>query len=174
MKKKFTLFTVAALSLFALGACSTTTPTKKETSDSATKASSTTEAATNTEYKVGDTIVFKDVAEITITNVAWTDERNSASDIVANKVLLVTYNLTNLTDDDYVVGEDIDLYVNNKSTESYPVGTILETIAAGRSIEGATAAFAVNEDGTAELEVEPGFQSFSKLKPAVVSIELPK
>ncbi|WP_373713614.1 hypothetical protein [Streptococcus sp.] len=174
MKKKFTLFTVAALSLFALGACSTTTPTKKETSDSATKASSTTEAATNTEYKVGDTIVFKDVAEITITNVAWTDERNSASDIVANKVLLVTYNLTNLTDDDYVVGEDIDLYVNNKSTESYPVGTILETIAAGRSIEGATAAFAVNEDGTAELEVEPGFQINSKLKPAVVSIELPK
>ncbi|MFN8649594.1 hypothetical protein [Streptococcus sp.] len=174
MKKKFTLFTVAALSLFALGACSTTTPTKKETSDSATKASSTTEAATNTEYKVGDTIVFKDVAEITITNVAWTDERNSVSDIVANKVLLVTYNLTNLTDDDYVVGEDIDLYVNNKSTESYPVGTILETIAAGRSIEGATAAFAVNEDGTAELEVEPGFQINSKLKPAVVSIELPK
>ena len=174
MKKKFPLFTVAALSLFALGACSTTTPTKKETSDSATKASSTTEAATNTEYKVGDTIVFKDVAEITITNVAWTDERNSASDIVANKVLLVTYNLTNLTDDDYVVGEDIDLYVNNKSTESYPVGTILETIAAGRSIEGATAAFAVNEDGTAELEVEPGFQINSKLKPAVVSIELPK
>ena len=174
MKKKFTLFTLAALSLFALGACSTTTPTKKETSDSATKASSTTEAATNTEYKVGDTIVFKDVAEITITNVAWTDERNSVSDIVANKVLLVTYNLTNLTDDDYVVGEDIDLYVNNKSTESYPVGTILETIAAGRSIEGATAAFAVNEDGTAELEVEPGFQINSKLKPAVVSIELPK
>ena len=174
MKKKFTLFTVAALSLFALGACSTTTPTKKETSDSATKASSTTEAATNTEYKVGDTIVFKDVAEITITNVAWTDERNSVSDIVANKVLLVIYNLTNLTDDDYVVGEDIDLYVNNKSTESYPVGTILETIAAGRSIEGATAAFAVNEDGTAELEVEPGFQINSKLKPAVVSIELPK
>ena len=174
MKKKSTLFTVAALSLFALGACSTTTPTKKETSDSATKASSTTEAATNTEYKVGDTIVFKDVAEITITNVAWTDERNSVSDIVANKVLLVTYNLTNLTDDDYVVGEDIDLYVNNKSTESYPVGTILETIAAGRSIEGATAAFAVNEDGTAELEVEPGFQINSKLKPAVVSIELPK
>ena len=173
MKKKYTLFTVAALSLFALGACSTTTPTKKETSNSATKASSTTEAATNTEYKVGDTIVFKDVAEITITNVAWTDERNSASDIVANKVLLVTYNLTNLTDD-YVVGEDIDLYVNNKSTESYPVGTILETIAAGRSIEGATAAFAVNEDGTAELEVEPGFQINSKLKPAVVSIELPK
>ena len=118
--------------------------------------------------------MFKDVAEITITNVAWTDERNSASDIVANKVLLVTYNLTNLTDDDYVVGEDIDLYVNNKSTESYPVGTILETIAAGRSIEGATAAFAVNEDGTAELEVEPGFQINSKLKPAVVSIELPK
>ena len=174
MKKKYTLFTVAAVSLFALGACSTTTPTKKETSDSATKASSTTEAATNTEYKVGDTIVFKDVAEITITNVAWTDERNSVSDIVANKVLLVTYNLTNLTDDDYVVGEDIDLYVNNKSTESYPVGTILETIAAGRSIEGATAAFAVNEDGTAELEVEPGFQINSKLKPAVVSIELPK
>ncbi len=46
-----------------------------------------------------------------------------------NKVLLVTYNVTNLTDKDYVVGEDMDLYVNNKVTEGYPVGTILETIA---------------------------------------------
>ena len=170
MKKKFTLFTVAALSLFALGACSTTTPTKKETSDSATKASSTTEAATNTEYKVGDTIVFKDVAEITITNVAWTDERNSVSDIVANKVLLVTYNLTNLTDDDYVVGEDIDLYVNNKSTESYPVGTILETIAAGRSIEGAVQHFAVTGEGPYELEVEPSFSW--DVEPAIVKLDL--
>ncbi|AER22288.1 hypothetical protein SSUST1_1946 [Streptococcus suis ST1] len=40
---------------------------------------------------MGDTIIFKDVAEITITNIAWTDERNEVSDIVANKVLLVTY-----------------------------------------------------------------------------------
>ncbi|HEP1807359.1 TPA: hypothetical protein VB890_000347 [Streptococcus suis] len=80
---------------------------------------------------MGDTIVFKDVAEITITNIAWTDERNEVSDIVANKVLLVTYNVTNLTDKDYVVGEDMDLYVNNKVTESYPVGTILVTIAPG-------------------------------------------
>ncbi len=95
---------------------------------------------------MGDTIIFKDVAEITITNIAWTDERNEVSDIVANKVLLVTYNVTNLTDKDYVVGEDMDLYVNNKVTESYPVGTILETIAPGRSIEGATTAFAVNEE----------------------------
>ncbi len=96
------------------------------------------------------------------------------SDIVANKVLLVTYNVTNLTDKDYVVGEDMDLYVNNKVTEGYPVGTILETIAPGRSIEGATTAFAVNEEGTSELEVKPGFQFSTDIKPAIVKFDLPQ
>lgn len=67
----------------------------------------------------------------------------------------------------------MDLYINNKATESYPVGTILATIASGRSMEGATAAFAVNEEGTAELEVEPGFQFSKDLKPAIVKIDLP-
>ncbi|HFR3588283.1 TPA: immunity protein, partial [Streptococcus suis] len=69
-----------------------TEPSKKETTDaSSSVAQSSSEQATDTSYKVGDTIVFKDVAEITITNIAWTDERNTVSDIVANKVLLVTY-----------------------------------------------------------------------------------
>lgn len=175
MKKKTTFLTLTTLSLIALVACSNTEPSKKEATDSSssvTQSSSKKDIATS--YKVGDTIVFKDVAEITITNVSWTDERNSVSDIVANKVLLVTYNITNLTDEDYVVGEDMDLYINNKATESYPVGTILATIASGRSMEGATAAFAVNEEGTAELEVKPGFQFSKGLKPAIVKVDLPQ
>ncbi|HEM4385599.1 hypothetical protein [Streptococcus suis] len=173
--KKLTFLTLTALSVFALAACSTTEPSKKEATDtSVSVAQSSSEQATSTSYKVGDTIVFKDVAEITITNIAWTDERNEVSDIVANKVLLVTYNVTNLTDKDYVVGEDMDLYVNNKVTESYPVGTILETIAPGRSIEGATTAFAVNEEGTSELEVKPGFQFSTDIKPAIVKFDLPQ
>ncbi|AWX96344.1 hypothetical protein F6P74_10840 [Streptococcus suis] len=173
--KKLTFLTLTALSVFALAACSTTEPSKKEATDtSVSVAQSSSEQATSTSYKVGDTIVFKDVAEITITNIAWTDERNEVSDIVVNKVLLVTYNVTNLTDKDYVVGEDMDLYVNNKVTEGYPVGTILETIAPGRSIEGATTAFAVNEEGTSELEVKPGFQFSTDIKPAIVKFDLPQ
>ncbi|AER22287.1 TPA: hypothetical protein U1405_000312 [Streptococcus suis] len=79
-----------------------------------------------------------------------------------------------MTDKDYVVGEDMDLYVNNKVTESYPVGTILETIAPSRSIEGATTAFAVNEEGASELEVKPGFQFSTDIKPAIVKFDLPQ
>lgn len=174
MKKKSTLLTLTAISILTLAACSSSTePSKKESTDTSSSMTQSSSEAKTT-YKVGDTIEFKDVAEITITDVAWTEERNSMTDIVANKVLLVTYNITNLTDKDYVLGEDIDLYVNNKSTESYPVGTILETIASGRSKEGATAAFAVNEEGTAELEVKPGFQFSTDLKPAIVSIDLPQ
>ncbi|HEM2793348.1 TPA: hypothetical protein U0603_001489 [Streptococcus suis] len=173
--KKITFLAVTALSVLTLAACSTTEPSKKETTDtSSSVAQSSSEQASDTSYKVGDTIVFKDVAEITITNIAWTDERNTVSDIVANKVLLVTYNVTNLTDEDYVVGEDMDLYINNKVTESYPVGTILETIAPGRSIEGATTAFAVNEEGASELEVKPGFQFSTDIKPAIVKFDLPQ
>lgn len=167
--KKITFLAVTALLVLTLAACSTTEPSKKgatDTSSSVTQSSS--EQASDTSYKVGDIIVFKDVAEITIMNIAWTDERNTVSDIVANKVLLVTYNVTNLTDKDYVVGEDMDLYVNNKVTESYLVGTILETIAPSRSIEGATTAFAVNEEGASELEVKPGFQFSTDIKPAIV------
>ncbi|CYU69031.1 hypothetical protein [Streptococcus suis] len=73
--KKITFLAVTTLSVLALAACSTTEPSKKgatETSSSVTQSSS--EQASDTSYKVGDTIIFKDVAEITITNIAWTDE----------------------------------------------------------------------------------------------------
>ena len=47
------------------------------------------------------------------------------------------------------------LYVNGKKAESYPVQLTLETISANRVFENATQAFAVNEDGELELEVQP-------------------
>jgi hypothetical protein len=70
-------------------------------------------------------------------------------------VLLVTYDVKNLKDKDYVVGTELNLYVNGKKAESYPIHVTLETISAGRVLEGATRAFAVNEDGPLELEVKP-------------------
>lgn len=107
------------------------------------------------EGQVGSPLVFDKEAEITIKNAVWTDERNVVVDKQAKKVLLVTYDVKNLKDKDYVVGTELNLYVNGKKAESYPIHVTMETISAGRVLEGATQAFAVNEDGPLELEVKP-------------------
>ena len=57
MKKKFTLFTLAALSLVALGACSSGSEPTKGESDSTTV--ETTTVADKTTFAVGDIIVFE-------------------------------------------------------------------------------------------------------------------
>ena len=93
--------------------------------------------------------------EITIKKAEWTQERNLAADIEAKKVLLVTYDVKNLTDKDYSVGYETDLYINGKKAEPYHIKVTLETISANRILENATQAFAVNEDGKLELEVRP-------------------
>lgn len=173
MKKKFTLFTVAALSLFALGACSTTTPTKKEASQvssSAAEANASTDAAKSTDYKVGDTIVFDGHMEITIMGVEWTEERNQFADTQPERVLKVTYNIKNLSDEDYVVGNDMELYVAGNKMETYPNSSTFETISKGRNFEGAVQHFGVNGSGDMELEVEPSFAFDTE--PAIIKLDI--
>lgn len=70
-------------------------------------------------------------------------------------MLLVTYDVKNLTGKDYSVGYETDLYINGKKAEPYHIKVTLETISANRMLESATQAFAVNEDGDLELEVRP-------------------
>lgn len=176
MKKKFTLLTVVSLSLFALAACSTTTPTKKESSDAKTeqKSEEVTEAPKETTYKVGDTIVFDGYAEITITGAEWTDERNQFEadflETVPEKVLKVTYNITNLSDKDYFVGSDIELYVAGKKMESYPNTNTMDTVSAGRAYEGAIQHFGVIGSGAIELELEPSIAFDTE--PAIVKLDI--
>ena len=65
-------------------------------------------------YGIGDKITFEGKAEYTITNVEWTEERNQFEQSNPEKVLKVTYNVTNLSDKDAVVGMGMDLYVGGK------------------------------------------------------------
>lgn len=120
-------------------------------------------------YKVGDKITFKGEVEYTITSVEWTDERNEFEDTQPKKVLKVTYDVKNLSDDDYVIGDDLELYANGAKMESYANDNTFETISAGRDYKGATQHFAVNSDEDLELEIKPYF-SFEG-EPAVIPLE---
>ena len=121
-------------------------------------------------FAVEDKITFDNVAEYTITNVEWTDKRNQFDDKNPDKVLKVTYNVTNLSDKNLSVGSDMDLYVGGKKMETYPNDNTLESISPGRSLEGATEHFGVFGEGDLELEVKPAFDF--KSKPAIVAFTL--
>ncbi|AWN20259.1 DUF4352 domain-containing protein [Streptococcus sobrinus] len=141
-------------------------PTSQSEKDSSSISSSSESKKT---YKVGDKITFKGKVEYTITSVEWTDERNEIEDNQPKKVLKVTYDVKNLSDDDYVIGSDFELYANGTKMESYPNDNTFETISAGRSYSGATEHFAVNSDKDLELEIKP-YLSF-KGTPAIIPLE---
>lgn len=147
MKKSRILLTTFLASAVVLAGCSLET----ETSSSSNK----TEQKTSNEAKLGTPITFDKEVEITVKTAAWTNERNQFADIPAKKVLLVSYDVKNLSDKDYPIGTDINLYVNGKKAESYPVQVKLDSISPNRIAENVTQAFAVNEEGSLELEVQP-------------------
>lgn len=165
MMKKF--LSTLLLSTLLLTACSSggSTATSNSGNEETSQASSVEK---QTSYKVGDTITFDSEAAITVTSVSYTDERNEFADIEPNKVLLVTYNIDNLSDNDYLIGNEIKLYVDGKKADTYPVAVILDSISANRSYEGATQAFAIIDEGEMELEITPSI-SFTA-KPAIIPI----
>ncbi|MGT2929426.1 immunity protein [Streptococcus dentasini] len=120
-------------------------------------------------YKVGDKITFDGKLEITITSVEWTDERNMFDDSNPEKVLKVTYDITNLSDEDYPVGSELNLYAGGEKMETYPNDNTFETISSGRSYQGATQHFGVTSDGDLELEIEPSFSVDGN--PVIVKLE---
>jgi len=148
-------------------ASKSTTTSETTTTDSSSKASSEETEAT---YKVGDVITFDDEAEFTITGAEWTDERNEFDDTNPERVLKVTYNVKNLSNDDYVLGTDLELYVNGQKMDTYPNDSTFDSISKGRSYEGAVEYFGVNGSGDIEVEVEPSF-SFTT-EPAVVKLDI--
>ena len=148
-------------------ASKSTTTSETSTAVSSSKASSEETEAT---YKVGDVITFDDEAEFTITGAEWTDERNEFDDTNPERVLKVTYNVKNLSNDDYVLGTDLELYVNGQKMDTYPNDSTFDSISKGRSYEGAVEYFGVNGSGDIEVEVEPSF-SFTT-EPAVVKLDI--
>lgn len=170
--KKVCLFGVSLLSVAILGACSsgTSTESSNSSSSSSTTEQTSSSSSTTATYKIGDTITFEDEAQFTITGAEWTDERNQFDDTNPEKVLKVTYNVTNLSNDDYFLGSDLELYVNGQKMETYPNGGTIDTISAGRGYEGAVQYFGVNGSGDMEIEVAPSL-SFSSDK-AIVKLDI--
>lgn len=165
MKKSRILLSTFLASAIMLAGCSS----KSENSSSSNKTEQKEEKKTSNEAKLGTPITFDKTAEITVKSAAWTAERNQFEKKEAKKVLLVTYDVKNLSDKDYPVGTDIKLYVNGKKAESYPVQVKLDSISPNRISENVTQAFAVNEDGSLELEVQPTF-SFKDKK--IIKLDL--
>lgn len=172
--KKFALMGLSLLSIFALAACSSdsTKSSEPKKADETTTVSTETTATEKTTFKVGEKIVFEGIAEYTITNVEWTDERNEFEDSQPEKVLKVTYNVVNLTKEDYLLGSDLTLYVGSNKMEEYANTNTFDTISAGRSFEGATQHFGVNGTDTLEIEIEPSWTFDYDGNPAIVTLDI--
>lgn len=153
MKKTNLLLSLVLTGVITLTGCSS--EKKEDVSNNNSSTPTQTPVKNSNEAKLGEKLIFENEAEITIKKAEWTNERNLAADIEAKKVLLVTYDVKNLTDKDYSVGYETDLYINGKKAEPYHIKVTLETISPNRIFENATQAFAVNEDGELELEVRP-------------------
>ena len=170
--KKIMALGLSCLSILTLVACSGTTkennPTSKD--DKTQTSSNKKENDKKGKLAIGDKITFDNVAEYTVTNVEWTEERNQFDKTNPDKVLKVTYNVTNLSDKDLPVGWDMDLYVGGKKMESYANDNTLESISPSRSLDGAIKHFGVVGDGDLELEIKPAVDF--KSKPAIVAFKL--
>ena len=153
MKKNNLLLSLILTGAITLTGCSSEKKEEVSTSNSSTPTQ--TPVKKSNEAKLGEKLIFENEAEITIKKAEWTQERNSAADIEAKKVLLVTYDIKNISDKKYSVGDEVDLYVNGKKAQKYHIKVTLDTITPNRILENATQAFAVNEDGELELEVSP-------------------
>ncbi|MBF8970636.1 MULTISPECIES: hypothetical protein [unclassified Streptococcus] len=156
--KKITLLGATLLASFALVACSQSNSTSSTGSSEKTEqASSEQKTAKKDTYKIGEEIPFENGVKITIKSAEWTDERNEFDEPQPERVLKVTYDLYNGTDKDYSIGSDLELYVDGKKADDHSIGTILETVSAGRTFENFVDAFGVNGSGKMELEVKQGF-----------------
>lgn len=168
-------FTLSFVSILMLTGCSDNepkvTPTSNE-SETANTAPNNNQAPTESNTpKIGDIITFDKEAEITIKEVAFTDYRNEFADVKPAKVLVVTYDVKNLSENSYVVGSELNLYINGKKMETYPIENVtFDSISSGRVFENAKIGFAVMEDGNIELEIMPSI-SFTA-KPIVMPIQI--
>lgn len=171
--QKFITIGVTCLSVLTLVACSGGTKKDGDTPKNDKVETSTSKKDTDkkSKFSIGDKITFDNVAEYTITKVEWTDERNKFDKSNPDKVLKITYNVTNLSDKDLPIGIGMTLYVGGKKMESYPNTNTLNAISAGRSIEGAVAHFGVTGQGDLELEVKPAIDFKSKAAIVTFSVE---
>lgn len=177
---------LSALTLVACGNGTNATSSSESvkpttTTSSVASESSSSAVATKKEYKIGDTIIFDKEVEITITEIYWTNERNPYVP-EAEKVLVIAYDVKNLSDKKYSIGSEISCYVDGKKVNTHPVSKTSTgesisieratgvTLSAGRAYDGAVKGFGINNTGPIELEIRPSY-SF-KTTPAIIKLDI--
>lgn len=142
-----------------------------ESADTATESSSSevsaTEESTSEEtpeaktelLAVGDSATVDDIT-VTVNNVSFTDERNEFADTTPERVIAIEYTLENGQEEDYPFGMDMQLYVDGKKSDTYPLGADMGSVSAGRTVDSVSY-FGVDGENI-ELEWQPMFSLSDK------------
>ena len=160
MKKILGALAVALM----IGACANTTDDKEEKVEDSTEQTEVVEEVKADEESsveklpellvVGDSATIDDIT-LTVNSVSFTDERNSYADTTPERVIAIEYTLENGQEEDYPFGMDMDLYVDGKKADTYPLGTDFGSVSAGRAVDS-VAYFGVDGEEI-ELEWQPMF-----------------
>lgn len=108
---------------------------------------------------VGDSATIDDIT-VTVNGVSFTDERNEFADTTPERVIAIEYTLENGQEEDYPFGMDMQLYVDGKQAESYPLESDMGSVSAGRTVDS-VAYFGVDGEQI-ELEWQPMFSMSDK------------
>ena len=155
-----------------IGACANTVDDKDENVEDSTEQVESTEIVEEVKADeessveeqsqllvVGDSETIDDVT-LTVNSVSFTDERNEFADTTPERVIAIEYTLENGQEEDYPFGIDMDLYVDGKKAETYPLGTDFGSVSAGRAVDS-VAYFGVDGEEI-ELEWQPMFSLSDK------------
>lgn len=117
------------------------------------------ETAPETEalYQVGESATLSSGVTYTLNSVTITDERNEFAETTPTNVVLVSYTVTNNSDEEYFAGGDVTVYDGTATkAKTYPVAAISDmggSVAAGKKID-VVAAFGV-ETNPLEIQFAP-------------------
>ena len=150
-----------------IGACANTTDDKEEKVEDSTEQTESAEVVEEVKadeessveeqpqlLAVGDSATIDDIT-LTVNSVSFTDERNSYADTTPERVIAIEYTLENGQEEDYPFGMDMDLYVDGKKADTYPLGTDFGSVSTGRAVDS-VAYFGVDGEEI-ELEWQPMF-----------------
>ena len=163
MKKFLSVLAVALM----VGACGNTADDKEEKVEDSTEQTEPAEVVEEVKADeessveeqsqllvVGDSATIDDIT-LTVNSVTFTDERNSYADTTPERVIAIEYTLENGQEGDYPFGMDMDLYVDGKKADTYPLGTDFGSVSTGRAVDS-VAYFGVDGEEI-ELEWQPMF-----------------
>lgn len=172
MIKKFGSILLGGALVLGLAACGDEPKKSNGSTDTdqedVSKEQDQAEETKNETFAVGDTAEFKD-AKFTLKSVTTTDERNEFADTDPAAVIVIEYELENLSDNDLSYGMDITVYdADGNQMDTYPLENSMGALASGKKVQGVEA-HGIEALGTIEIHYAP-LVSFDKA--AVFEVEV--